>query len=281
MAISNLDELLAAITGGSYRLPINKASLASAIIGHEMSLWRSTGFPAQGATPAAAAICNNTLLGALPLAARSGAQDRIISKIYLAMATLGNGFIIEDRLGHMGGLNGTLTTAQTVGLDIHANLLVDNIAQRIGAADYSELEWYLEWYTATGATVSTPTAQVTFDDASTGSVNISVLGATALPATVAASRRYKLTPTNGKYIRSVDTVTLSASTGTAGSFGVTATRRLATVPFIGPAVNTSIAVDDWALNSPEVYDSSCVSFAQIAAATTTGVTTSAVFQAVN
>lgn len=281
MAISTLDELLAAMRGGAYTLLVNKASLGSQILGIDASLWTAAGFPAAGVAPTTAAICNNALTGHFPLAARSGAQNRIISRSAQAMATLNSSLFIEDRLGHMGGLSGTSILAQTVGLDLHANLLVDNIAQRIGNANYSEVQWYLEWYTATGATVSTPTAQVTFNDASTGSVNISNLGSTALPATVGAARRYKLTPTNGKYIRSVDTVTLSASTGTIGNFGVTAVRPLVAMPFIGTAANNQIAYDVWGLNAPEIYDSSCVAFAINCGATSSGLLSGVIQQAVN
>jgi len=197
------------------------------------------------------------------------------------MALVGHSLLIEDRIGHMGGLNGTLTTAQTVNLSPHANLLVDNVAERIGAADYSELEWYLEWYTATGASASTPTAQVTYHDGTTGSVNVNILGSVALPATVAASRRYKLTPTNGKYIRSVESVTLSATTGTAGSFGVTCVRNKAICAYLSPAANIPFPFDVWALNSPEIYDNSCIAFSVVTNTTTTGAITGQIIQAVN
>lgn len=279
MAVSNMDELYAAMRGGKYNLPINRASLSNAVAGHEMSLWRGTGFPAQGAVPAAAAICNAALTGALPLAARAGSQNRVITQAIAAMATVGHVLRVEDRLAHMGGLSGIVTTAQNALVDLHANLAASNLAQRIGASDYSEVEWYLEWYTATGASVSTPTAQCTFHDGTTGSVNVSVLGATALPATVAASRRYKLTPTNGKYIRSVDTVTLSATTGTAGSFGVTAVRNLADIAAI--IANVPVPVDVWGLNAPEIFDNACVTLAMITNTTTTGVVTGYLKQGVN
>lgn len=281
MAISNLDELLAAMTSGAYRLPFNRSSTSNAVVGHEMSLWRGTGFPAQGAVPAAAAICNAATTGAYPLAARAGGQNRIISKVTASMATLGHQLRVEDRLMHMGGLNGTLTTAQNALVDLFANLANSNLDQRKGAADFSEVEWYLEWYTATGATASTPTAQVTFHDGTTGSVNVNVLGSVALPATVAASRRYKLVPTNGKYIRSVETVTLSASTASAGSFGVTAVRNLATCTFLAPAANVPYDYDVWALNSPQIFDNACVTFSQITNTTNTGLLTGSLIQGVN
>jgi hypothetical protein len=278
MAFNSLDDLIKGMASKGYRLPLTRASLAGAVAGLEMSLWRGTGFPTQGAIPAAAAICSNATVGALPLAARTGTEQRIVSQLSLQGAVVGHTILIEDRLAHMGGLNGTLTTAQTVGINLHTNLATSNLAARIGNADYSEVEWYLEWYTATGATVSTPTAQVTFHDGTTGSVNIWALGATALPASVGASRRYKIVPLNGKYIRSVETVTLSASTATAGSFGVTAVRHLCAHEVT--AAN-QLQVRGWdMLTAPLVEDNACVTMAQTCITTNTGATYGRIIQAV-
>ena len=278
MAFTDLGSLLAGMASGAYRLPLTRNSLSTMVAGHEASLWRGVGFPSQAAIPGAAAICDNDLLGALPLAARSGGQQRIISGITLQGAAVGHTYLVEDRLGHMGGLSGVVTTAQTVNLNIHSNLAVSNLAERVGAVNYSEIEWYLEWYTATGATVSTPTAQVTFHDGTTGSVNVWVLGATALPASVAASRRYKLVPVNGKFIRSVESVTLSASTATAGSFGVTAVRRLCEVEVL---VANALQVRDWSvLTAPKIADNACVTLGQLCITTTTGAMQGAIKQAV-
>ena len=278
MAFADLGSLLAGMASGAYRLPFNRNSISSMIIGSEASLWRGTGFPAQGAVPGAAAICNASTTGALPLAPRTGAQERIISSVAFMGGAVGHTFLIEDRLGHMGGLSGTVTTAQTVALDIHANIATNNLAARIGAADYSEIEWYLEWYTATGSTAVTPTASVTYNDGTTGTVNVWVLGATALPTSVAAARRYKLAPTNGKYIRSVESVTLSATTGTAGSFGVTAVKRLTQMETVVASV---LQVRDWStLTAPRIVDNACVTLGQVCNTVTTGVSQGAIVQAV-
>lgn len=278
MAFASLDDLLSGMASGGYSLPVSRLSLSSQVVGHEASLWRGTGFPAQGAIPGAAAICSDATVGAFPLAARGGAQERIISGLSLQGATAGHTYLVEDRLGHMGGLSGTVTTAQTVNLDIHTNIGVSNLAERVGDANYSEIEWYLEWYTATGATIATPTAAVTFNDGSTGTVNAWVLGATALPASVAASRRYKLAPVNGLFIRSVQSVTLSVSTGTAGSFGVTAVRRLAA--FEATSANV-LQSRDWAmLAAPKVADNACLTLSQVCISTTTGSLAGTLRQAV-
>lgn len=279
MAFAGFDELVAGMTGGAYRLPISRSTLAAQVAGSEASLWRASGYPAQGAIPAAATICNAATVGAMALAPRAGAQERIISGMAVMGATIGQTLLVEDRLAHMGGLSGTLTTAQTVAVDLFANIGTNNLAERIGAADYSEVEWYFEWYTATGATVSTPTAQVTYHDGTTGSVNIwGPAGAVALPATVGASRRYKIAPTNGKWIRSIQTATLSASTATAGSFGVTALRRLADAT---TTIANSLQPYDWSvLTAPKIADNACLSFGQVCITTSTGALSGMIKQAV-
>ena len=61
---------------------------------------------------------------------------------------------------------------------------------------------------------------------------------------------------SGLYIRDVNTVVLSASTGTAGSFGVTATRPRMT---LGIPIANYKQVADWAqLGFPQIYNSSCL-----------------------
>jgi hypothetical protein len=166
----------------------------------------------------------------------------------------------------MGGLNGTLLTAQTVGIDlltINAGGAVP--AARLGAADYSDVQWWLEWYTATGATASNATVAVTYDDGSTGNLAVVAIGGTA----IAASQMRQLLPAvNGRWIRAVTSVTLSASTGTAGSFGVTATRQRAA--FSSETANRLYPFDWAALGFPEIPNDACIQGVSLSTATATG-----------
>lgn len=73
----------------------------------------------------------------------------------------------------------------------------------------------------------------------------------------------------GRSIRGVNTVLLSASTGTAGNFGVTAFYPLAEAYL--PLANVRY-VANWAdLALEQVRNSACVSLAQLANATSTGI----------
>ena len=129
------------------------------------------------------------------------------------------------------------------------------MVNRIGDTNYSDINWWLEWYTATGSTAVTATVAVTYNDGTTGTLSAS------LTATRPASFMLPLnglipSAAAGKFIRAVTSVQLSATTGTAGSFGVTATRpRMA----IGTPIANYKAISNWAqLGLPEIYNSSCL-----------------------
>ena len=268
MTITTLDGLVSALGNNSSRFILDKASLSNTAAGQYHSLWRATGQPGQGAVPTTPAVCNNALTGAMnfaqqtpPATTYGGWANAICSNASVAIE-------IHDRLMHMGGLNGTLTTAQTVGLDVHANIGSDDIAARIGDSNYSDIQWFMEWYTDTGSSAVTATIAVTYNDGTSG--NLSAL------SLVATRRASLMIPLNvlvpsakaGFFIRDIDSVTLSATTATAGNFGFTATRPRLTMPL--PVAN-KMEVFDWAaLGFPEIVNSACLFPVQIASTTTTG-----------
>jgi hypothetical protein len=267
MAITTLDALINAMGNNSSRIVLDKATIASQAAGTYVSLWRATGQPGQGAIPAAAAVCNNALTGAIGFTQQTAPATTYGAYLNAVSGLAAMTVEIHDRLMHRGGLNGTLTTAQTVGVDIDANLASNNISARIGDANYSDIQWWLEWYTATGATAVTATVGVTYNDGTTGTLSA------ALAATRPASFMLPLNglipaAAAGKYIRSVDTVTLSATTGTAGSFGATATRPRMTLPL--NIANKTEAADWQMLGLPEIYNSSCLFPLVLTSTTSTG-----------
>lgn len=267
MSISTRDQLIDALGNNSSRFVIDKASIASQAAGTFVSLWRATGQPSQGAIPAAAAVCDNTLTGAMGFAQQVAPATSYGAWANAVCSNSAMTLEIHDRLMHMGGLNGTLTTAQTVNLDVNANLASGNIDKRKGDSNFSDIQWWLEWYTATGSTAVTATVSVTYNDGTSGTLSAS------LAATRPASFMLPLNglipaAAAGKYIRDVDSVQLSATTGTAGSFGVTATRPRMTMPL--PLAN-KMEVFDWAaLGLPEVANSSCLFPVVLTSTTSTG-----------
>lgn len=254
MTISTRDQLIDGLGNNSSRIVLDKASIASQAAGTFVSLWRATGQPGQGAIPAAAAVCNNALVGAIGFTQQTAPATSYGA--YLEAATGNASMTVElhDRLAHMGGLSGTLTTAQTVGIDFSA-LSSDNIVARRGDSNYSDIQWWLEWYTATGSTAVTATVNVTYNDGTTGSLSVSL--AATRPASLMIPLNGLIPAAGaGKYIRGIVSVQLSATTGTAGSFGVTATRPRMTIGC--PIANYKFVADWAALGLPEIFNSSCL-----------------------
>lgn len=268
MTIASRDELINSMANNSSRVIIDKASISNTVAGQFHSLWRATGQPGQGAIPSTAATCDNTLLGAIQFNQQTAPATSYLGIIEGLCSNAGSTLEVHDRLMHMGGLNGTLTTAQTVNLDLNANLANDNLSARKGDANFSDVQWWLEWYTDTGSTAVTATVAVTYNDGTSGSLTGISLAATRRASFMVPLNGLIPAAAAGKYIRDVDTVTLSATTGTAGSFGVTATRYRAAL--YKPLANARFTADWAALGLPEIANESCLFVIQVAGTTTTG-----------
>ena len=256
MTIQTRDQLINAMGNNFSRFLLDKANIASQAAGTYVSLWRATGQPGQGAIPAAVATCNNTTVGVMGFTQQVSPATSYI--VYADLATGNSAMTLEihDRLAHMGGLSGTLATAQTVSLDINTLAGTNNISERKGDADFSDISWWLEWYTATGSTAVTATVNVTYNDGTTGNLTGLSLAATRPASFMVALNTLIPSASAGKFIRGVNTVTLSATTGIAGSFGVTATQLKAAVG--SPIANFKV-VADWAqLGLPHIPNSAAL-----------------------
>lgn len=263
MAIETADDLIKALGNNNSRIVIQKAPITGFASGQLISLWRATGVPGQGAIPTAAVLCTSSLLGMIGFANQTAPAKSYIAQLYTVNSIGLSTLEIRDRLGHMGGLDGTLITAQTVGLDLltTGGGLADD---RRGDANYSDTQWFLEWYAATGASAVNATVAVTYDNGSTGNL-------AAFP--IAASRPASLliplvSAVPGRFIRGVVSVTLSATTGTAGNFGVTATRLRTSQPQFQTNVGN---VSDWQqLGLPDVPNDACLMMNVLTTATSSG-----------
>ena len=266
--IENIDNLVKALGNNSSRIVLDKASIASQTANSYCSLWRATGQPGQGAIPTVVATCNNTTVGTIGFNQQTSPITSYGAYLEIATGNAAMTMELHDRLANMGGLNGTLTTAQSVNLDLSTLLPTNNINVRKGDANYSDVQWWLEWYTATGATAVTATIAVTYNDGTTG--NLSALSlASFRPASHIISLN-SLIPSaqSGKFIRGIVSVTLSATSGTAGNFGVTATRPRMTLS--APIANHKF-IADWAqLGLPEIYNSSAIFPIVLTSTTSTG-----------
>ena len=269
MTIQTRDQFFNAMGNNFTRLQIDKASIANAAAGQYHSLWRATGQPGQGAIPAAAAVCDNTLTGAMAFTQQTSPATSYLAQAEFSCANAGSLMEIHDRLVHMGGLNGTLATAQSVSIDLNSLLATSNLDARKGDADWSDVSWWLEWYTDTGATAVTATVSALFGDASSANLTGISLAATRRASFMVPLNGLIQAAQSGKYIRGINNVTLSATTGTAGSFGVTATRYKGSV--YCPVANIKFKEDWQSLALPSVPNSACLMMIQLANTTSTGI----------
>ena len=268
MAITTRDQLIASLAGRQQALVIDKSSISNVAAGQYHSLWRATGIPGQGAIPGAAAVCNNALTGALPFYSPSAPDTTYLATLNAVAGNSATSIELHDRLVHMGGLNGTLTTAQTVGIDMDLLLATNNLDARISDAFYRNVMWWLEWYTDTGATAVTATVNVKYSDGSSANLNGISLAATRRASQMIPLNSYIPLAQSGLSIAGVNSVTLSATTGTAGSFGITATKRLASL--LMPIANANFGLDWAGLGLMEVKAQACPFVIMLPGSTTTG-----------
>lgn len=260
MTITTRDQLIDAMANNSSRLVIDKASLANAAAGQFFSLWTATGVPGAGAAPGAAAVPNSATAGTFNFTNQTAPATSYLAWLALQAGNNVTNLEIHDRLAHISGLSGTVTTAQGA-LSL---VTTDPGADRRGAADYSDVQWWLEIYTALGATGVNATVNVTYNDDTTGN-----LTAIALGATPRQGRLYPLiSAVSGKFIKAVNSVTLSATTGTAGNFGITATRPRTSVSM--PLANKTETFDWAQLGLPGVPNNAALFMLMLCSTTTTG-----------
>lgn len=265
--ITTRDQLIDGLSNKLNRFIVDKASIANQTIARMCSLWRATGQPAQAIIPTSPAICTNSLLGSI-----NYLNQVLPIKNYLAYAsvTASNNLTnleFRDRLVHNGGLLLNITTSQAItGLDLNT---LNVGTQRLGEANYSDLEWFLEVYLDGGATASNATINVTYNDGTTGNLNVLAVG-----GTIRAGNMFQLTtliPTakQGFFIRAINSVILSASTGTAGNFGFTATRNITSIDV---NLSNKTEVRSWAqLGLPYIANDSCVFMTVFCSTTSSGI----------
>lgn len=239
-------------------LQASYASIATQVAGRMCSLWRAAGvFPTQRAIPPTGAgeaptSATNGLAFVNPTAPKKTVCGRIVA---LASNAAALKLLVYDRLVHQSGMSGTVTTAQSG----------PTATITRGDTSGADTTAFLEWYTATGAT--TATATIVYVDGG-GTSRTTTL---AIPASMGASQMLEIPPAAlaDPGFRSITSVTLSVSTGTAGNFGVTIARRLFTC-----VVPPSYTPGDYAIDVTGGFlidDDACIHFAVVPTTTSSGV----------
>lgn len=220
-SITDLSNLLALMTSSAQQRidfsidsRIQAAAAAVPVIGQTTSLWRYNKTNGQnGAVPSTVAACDRTTLGSMRQNNAASGKELWLIGMEAAGSTAG-AMVLYDRLLHIGGLSGTTTTAQTVGGSITRNT----------GGDGNQI--WIEVYTQIGATGTTITASYTNQAGTASKTTLAVaFGGTGGRE---ESRIIRLPLADGDTgVRSVQSVTVLATTGTAGSFGVNIVRQLA------------------------------------------------------
>ena len=256
MALADLAAYKAAIASPYQSVPVTKTLTAPSSL-TLTSLW--TASQDAGATPSTAAAPTSATTGALGQV-DGGSAALVVSAIEAAgLATpaaqwiYGTGMLIlADRLSHQGGLDGTVTTAQTTNLPTAA-LTRYTSGDGVWAA--------VEVYTQVGTTATTVTASYTNQAGTGGQTTQAVAFGAFATASARAAASVGLLPlaSGDTGVRSVESVTVLATTGTAGNFGVTLFKPLALIPLgMNDPYQYDIVRGTLSGGIPEILDGACL-----------------------
>jgi hypothetical protein len=266
-ALTDLSDLINRLTGGNngtpetqfwYKAPrVAGAAATVPIIGRLASTWTYDGMPAGGAVPTSGAIPDRTTIGALPFTSPGGSREKFMISAGVAPLIAGT-FLLYDRLFHIGGLNGALTSAQNVQGSPASPALTRNTG---GAGN---MVWY-EIYTIIGAVSVTLTMNYVDQDGNSASSTINI-GATNFREVTRAQRIPLAAGDTGA--RAVTSVQLSATTGTAGNFGITIAQPLALIPVGAAGVGGWRDYTTGLPGIPTIHPDACLGLAYIPTAAT-------------
>jgi hypothetical protein len=265
-ALTNLSDIVNRCTGGNSGTPqniffykdprIGANAAAATVTGRWTSFWQYNGFAAGGAVPGAASNPDNTTVGSLLQGSPGGGRQQWLLGVTATALNAGT-LYIYDRLGHRGGLSGTSTSAQTV------NLSAARYTDTASAGNIIAVEIF----TQIGGTSTTITASYTNQDGTDGRTTAATLfGATGFRE---AQRLIFLPLASGDTgVQSVQSITLAATTGTAGDFGVVLMRPILSVPLSTAGVGTARDLISGIPSVTEIKSGACLAFAWLASTST-------------
>lgn len=243
-AITSVADVETAVSTRGQTFPILREFSFTTLAGRQLSSWASVGIPAAGATPGlTSAVPTNATVGALaPFVDPSGGQQAFLYRVDMVIRSTACPFDFYDRLVHMGGLSGTDTALKTI----------NTTAITRGDTNGVEVVGFVECYTQLGSTPQTLTVSYT-NTAGTAGRSTTV----SIPATMRAGQVIPIPLVAGDFgIKSIETVQLGGSTGTAGNYGITLGRRVAVLEFELEDVPCTLAGMD--LGLPKLEPGACL-----------------------
>ena len=266
-AITDLSDIINRLTGGNSGTPqhaftwidnrVAGNAANATVAGRMTSLWRYNKNPGgSGAAPTTWANPDNTTAGGLMHTDPSGGRQLWFLGLE-GFSTQSGTLVLYDRLGHIGNLNGTTTTAQTfTGSLTRYNTNSTCIGNML----------FVEIYAAIGATLTTATIKYTNQAGTNTQVTPTfAIGGTGLNE---AQRMIPVPLADGDTgVQAVGDLDLVASTLTAGSFGVTVGRPILILPI---SANATTLRDTIARlpSLPEIPADACLTWAFHANTTT-------------
>lgn len=257
-AFTGLDDYVNRMTGGNSGAPENlmfckKESYDGGTIipidsQHQWQTgWRSDGIPSAGAAAGAVATCDKTTTGALQFTnSAGGAAKRLVQAMLINGDLLSTGAsqcLVADRLLACGGLSGTTTTAQTVG---------GSITRYTGGTGN---QIWLEIQTQIGASVTSVTASYTNEAGTSGRTTAARVFGSTIYREIHTAIQLPL-QAGDLGVQSVQSVTVLATTGTAGDFACVIYHPLAYL--FGPCLPLGPLGSLGGL--PEIVDDACIAF---------------------
>lgn len=262
MAVSNEAQYIIARDAPYQRLDFQKIAQTT-VLGRRFSSWVQGTLPAIGTVPTTSVVPTSATTGAFGQKDSSGTQR--ILRFIVEGTFAGSGMItICDKLVHSGGLSAITTGAQTTNLPTAA-LTRKTTGKGVQAS--------LDIYTAVGSTGTTATISYTNTVPTAGQTSPTVtFGGTGF-GTVAGACILMPLAVGDVGVTAVASVTLAASTLTAGNFGVTLFYPLVSIPIDNiPIFDTDYeALYDFGTWFPVVDSSACLYFQYVTTGATTGV----------
>ena len=229
LPIQDVSDLLNLATGAGSPEVINfwkdarvaGVAAPSTISGRLHDLFLYDGMPGTAVAPTTAVVPTNATQGCIGQTDPASGYKKWLHSIGGVGSAAGT-LVLYDLLSHQGGLSGTSApAAQTTNLPTAA---LTRYTSGLG------VEIWLKIYTQIGASATTVTASYTNTTPTAGRTTTAVA--------IGAANNREMTrvialplQAGDRGVTSVGSVTLAATTGTAGNFGVSLVKRIAEIPF--------------------------------------------------